>query len=163
MEKSEEKSEWSLRPAVFEDLAQIVAIEASTKPGTDRWNQKAFEDYLAGHAKLPSDLWVVTDDETDEKVAGYLVLGYCGYAELWNLAVHPDYQKQGLGRRLIQAAIRSAIKKNCQKLILEVRLSNQGAIAFYEKNGFKRIAHRENFYQDQEDALTFELPLCASS
>ncbi|VFS47766.1 ribosomal-protein-alanine N-acetyltransferase [Budvicia aquatica] len=52
-------------------------------------------------------------------------------ATLFNIAVHPDYQRKGLGRELLQYLIDELLQRDVMTLWLEVRASNKGAIALY--------------------------------
>lgn len=75
-------------------------------------------------------------------------------AHITTLAVHPHYQRQGLGQALLVALFTAAWQRNLEWLTLEVRVSNQVAIALYEKFGFEQIGRRRNYYpNDGEDAL----------
>ena len=71
-------------------------------------------------------------------------------ATLFNIAVDPDYQRQGLGRALLE------------HLWLEVRASNAAAIALYESLGFNEATIRRNYYpttDGREDAIIMALPI----
>jgi [ribosomal protein S18]-alanine N-acetyltransferase len=75
-------------------------------------------------------------------------------AHITILAVHPDYQRQGLGQVLLWALLQSAWKRGLEWATLEVRVSNQAAIALYQKFGFSEVGRRRRYYQDTgEDAL----------
>ncbi|NJN57619.1 MAG: ribosomal protein S18-alanine N-acetyltransferase [Leptolyngbyaceae cyanobacterium SL_5_9] len=75
-------------------------------------------------------------------------------AHITILAVHPDYQRQGLGQILLWALLRSAWQRGLEWATLEVRASNRAAIALYQKFGFSEVGRRRRYYQDSgEDAL----------
>ncbi|NJL40358.1 MAG: ribosomal protein S18-alanine N-acetyltransferase [Leptolyngbyaceae cyanobacterium SM1_4_3] len=75
-------------------------------------------------------------------------------AHITILAVHPDYQRQGLGQVLLWALLRSAGQRGLEWATLEVRASNRAAIALYQKFGFSEVGKRRRYYQDTgEDAL----------
>ncbi|HEY9619771.1 MAG TPA: ribosomal protein S18-alanine N-acetyltransferase [Crinalium sp.] len=75
-------------------------------------------------------------------------------AHITVLAVHPDYQRQGLGQALLYALMVSARQRKLEWITLEVRASNQTAIALYRKFGFQDVGTRRHYYQDTgEDAL----------
>ncbi|MFM7367380.1 MAG: ribosomal protein S18-alanine N-acetyltransferase, partial [Sphaerospermopsis kisseleviana] len=70
------------------------------------------------------------------------------------LAVHPEYQGQGLGQALLYALLKTASDRGLERATLEVRVSNEKAISLYEKFGFKTAGKRPRYYQDNnEDAL----------
>lgn len=83
-------------------------------------------------------------------------------ATLFNLAVHPDHQRQGYGRRLLEQLIVELEQKDVITLWLEVRASNARAIALYDSLGFNEVSVRKNYYptaQGREDAIIMALPL----
>lgn len=100
-------------------------------------------------------------------VNGAALLGYAllqrrrgsGVARLTSVAVGPDAHGQGLGRRLVEAAERTAKEVGCRILRLEVRADNKRARALYERLGFGLIDTIEDYYEDGEAALKFEKAL----
>ena len=77
-----------------------------------------------------------------------------GETDMMNIAVHPDYRKQGIGTGLILALIRELSSRGSHSLMLEVRASNEQAISVYSKLGFSEIGRRRNYYRNpKEDAL----------
>lgn len=88
-----------------------------------------------------------------------LVVGFCDY---WNtfdsgticqIAIHPDYQHQSLGTRLLDEVIKDAKAKKTRTLTLEVRESNSRAIKFYQKHGFIITLVKEKYYSNGENAI----------
>jgi ribosomal-protein-alanine N-acetyltransferase len=73
-------------------------------------------------------------------------------AEVFTFAVMPKYRRQGHGAALISAAIVGIRSRGIKNLFLEVRESNLGAIAFYERFGFSKIGYRKIYYRDPEEA-----------
>lgn len=86
-----------------------------------------------------------------------------GFGCLWSivdeahitiLAVHPHYQRQGMGQAMLVALLKSAHHRGLERASLEVSSSNNSAIALYEKFGFKTAGLRKRYYQATgEDAL----------
>ena len=75
-------------------------------------------------------------------------------AHITLLAVDPDYQRQGLGQGMLYVLLRLAHGRGLERATLEVRVSNSGAIALYEKFGFREAGRRKRYYQDTgEDGL----------
>jgi len=75
-------------------------------------------------------------------------------AHITLLLVDLPYRGQGLGQMLLYALLRLARQRGLEWATLEVRLSNQTAIALYQKFGFERVGQRRGYYQDNgEDAL----------
>lgn len=75
-------------------------------------------------------------------------------AHITILAVHPDYQHQGLGQLLLYALLRDAKRRQLEWATLEVKPSNQTALSLYQKFGFTLAGRRQRYYKDTgEDAL----------
>ena len=88
----------------------------------------------------------------NNEVVGYIGrYEYIGEVEILNFVVDEDYQRQGIGQMLFDKVLNEI--KEINKITLEVRRSNQKAINFYYKNGFKEIHVRKNYYKNGEDAL----------
>ena len=69
--------------------------------------------------------------------AGTVMAGYDGHRGCVNyLAVDPAYQGQGLGRLLMREAERRLLAAGCPKINLQVRTSNEDAVAFYRHLGY---------------------------
>ncbi|MEB3336839.1 MAG: ribosomal protein S18-alanine N-acetyltransferase [Leptolyngbyaceae bacterium] len=75
-------------------------------------------------------------------------------AHITILGIRPDYQGQGLGQALFLALLVSAQKRGLERATLEVRASNQAALALYQKFGLREAGRRRHYYPDTgEDAL----------
>jgi ribosomal-protein-alanine N-acetyltransferase len=88
------------------------------------------------------------------------VLGFAGIwimadeAHLTNIAVRKQYQRQGIGERLMISIIDLAAEFKADFITLEVRVSNTAAQSLYSKYGFTQISVRRGYYTDnREDAL----------
>lgn len=75
-------------------------------------------------------------------------------AHIIMLAIHPQFQGQGLGQALLLALLKSACDRQLERATLEVRESNLAAVYLYKKFGFKEAGRRKRYYEDTgEDAL----------
>jgi ribosomal-protein-alanine N-acetyltransferase len=73
---------------------------------------------------------------------------------LENIAVLPPYRRQGVARTLLSALLLHARSLLAERILLEVRASNQAAIRFYQASGFQTLARRRDYYSNPtEDAL----------
>ena len=94
---------------------------------------------------------------------GYAVLMLgAGEAHVLNIAIAQDWQRQGLGRRLLQHLIKVAREYRAEMMFLEVRPSNTNALRLYENIGFNEIATRRGYYpahDGHEDAILMGLAL----
>ena len=74
----------------------------------------------------------------DSKVIGSIMVGYEGHRGWMNyLAVLPEHQRQGYGRKLVEKAVDELKRLGCLKVNLQVRRSNVSVVEFYEHLGFK--------------------------
>ncbi|MEM1247997.1 MAG: GNAT family acetyltransferase [Acidobacteriota bacterium] len=77
--------------------------------------------------------------EEGQTLVGSVMAGYDGHRGWVNyLAVHPDHQRRGYGRRLMAAAEERLRLAGCPKINLQVRSSNAEVLAFYDSLGFGR-------------------------
>ena len=85
------------------------------------------------------------------------ILGFINYYEIYdrveiaNFNVLDSYQNKGIGNKLIKKVIE--LSKDKVNITLEVRRDNDKAIHIYEKNGFKKVAVRKNYYNDVDGVL----------
>ena len=114
----------------------------------DPWSANS----IASELHNPLSDWFVAVDNG-------MVCGYVGSqsvldgADMMNIAVHPDYRKQGIGYALIERLITALKEKNVISLCLEVRVSNESAIGLYSKMGFAVVGKRPGYYRNpREDA-----------
>ncbi len=91
----------------------------------------------------------------DEKVIGYIgVSVVADSCFINNIAVFPEYRRQGVGRALIKMASLTADAMGTDFISLEVRESNYPAIAMYRSMGFEEMGMRRDFYRrPRENAL----------
>jgi [ribosomal protein S18]-alanine N-acetyltransferase len=91
--------------------------------------------------------------ESGGEITGFLMgREVADEAEVFTFAVAPKYRRQGHGGALVSAAIDGSRSRGVKNLFLEVRESNLGAIAFYERLGFSKIGYRKVYYRDPEEA-----------
>ena len=70
------------------------------------------------------------------------------------VAVDPAWHRHGIATRMLVALARGAIERQCANLTLEVRMSNSGAQALYQRFGFVPAGVRKGYYPEtREDAL----------
>ena len=147
-------SQYQFRPMVESDLDAIMEIEPHIY--SHPWSRGNFSDSLVSGYSA----WVLLDGA---KIIGYaLMMMVLDEAHLLNLSVAKTYQKQGLGRLLLEHMIAIAKKHAAANMFLEVRPSNISAIALYENIGFNEMAIRRGYYpahNGREDAVLMGLAL----
>lgn len=147
-------SQYQFRPMTEADLDAIMEIEPHIY--SHPWSRGNFSDSLVSGYSA----WVLLDGA---KIIGYaLMMMVLDESHLLNLSVAKVYQKQGLGRLLLEHMIAIAKKHAAANMFLEVRPSNISAIALYENIGFNEMAVRRGYYpahNGREDAVLMGLAL----
>jgi ribosomal-protein-alanine N-acetyltransferase len=135
-----------IRRLTYADLPQIIAVERRAFPTP--WSLAMFVLELSKPAGVC--LTALRDDE----MLGYLICSR--YDTVWhimNVAVEPDRRRQGIATAMLTDLLRR-IDGQSARFTLEVRESNAGAIALYERFGFRAAGRRRRYYQDNgEDAV----------
>lgn len=148
------ETDFRFRPMRAEDVGAIMELERVLYAYP--WTPGNFHDSL----KAGYSCWVL---EYASHLAGYAVMMLAaGEAHLLNVAIGEAWQRQGLGRRLVQHLIRVARDYHAETLFLEVRPSNRAARNLYEEIGFSEMATRRHYYPahgGREDAILMGLAL----
>ncbi|MCR6702176.1 MAG: ribosomal protein S18-alanine N-acetyltransferase [Dokdonella sp.] len=136
------------------DVEAVAAIERSAYEFP--WSAGIFRDCLrAGY-----DCRVLVEDRT---IVGYGILSVgAGEAHVLNVCIAPAHQGRSLGRRLVRCVIDLARWHRAERIFLEVRPSNERAIALYLSLGFNEIGKRPNYYparRGREDAIVMAIEL----
>ena len=140
------------------DLDEVVEIEEAT--GLNRWGRDAYRRELLTN---PHALMYAVRPTT----AGHRrVLGFVAAALMFdelhinNIASHPDYRRVGVGRALLDEALREGRLRGAVYCVLEVRASNETAQKLYLAHGFSVTRRRKDYYRSPtEDALEMLLKL----
>lgn len=137
-----------IREMIVDDIDVVQNIDSISF--SDPWKRFIFEFELQENAS--AYYWVCEIDGE--------VIAYCGAwfvddrGTITSIAVLPEYRNSGVGRRLMQEMLAHCRLAEITEFLLEVRVSNETAIAFYEKLGFTKKSIKENFYEDNnEDAF----------
>ncbi len=137
------------------DMAEVLAIENCNYEFP--WSAGVFDDCFR---TLTYTCWVCIDHQ--DCVVGYAIISaIIGEAHIMNISVSPAFQGRGVGRKLLNHLIDYA-RPRAEKIFLEVRPSNPGAIHLYRSVGFVEIGIRKGYYpakDGREDAIMFELDL----
>jgi ribosomal-protein-alanine N-acetyltransferase len=147
-------SDRRVKRLVYSDLPTVLAIER--RSFDTPWSLAMFVLELS----KPGGICLAATDA--QGLVGYLVCSR--YADVWhlmNVAVAPERRREGIASQLIERLFAEAGPD--ARYTLEVRTSNHGAIAMYERFGFRRAGHRRRYYHDNgEDALIMWLEVDAA-
>lgn len=147
-----------VRDANVRDLRDVLAIERLAFG--DAWTRGMFMSHLRG---VVSDSFIIACDSSD-RVAGYAITRVVeAECELFNLAVHPELRRGGLGAMLLDACMDHCASAGAREMWLEVRASNQSALRLYLRHGFTVLGRRKGYYDSpREDALLLQAALWPS-
>lgn len=136
-----------LQQMAEQHVAQIAALE--TVCFSDPWCESSVRSELTN----PLSFWLVALD--NDVVVGYIgSQSVLGEADVMNVAVAPDYRRQGIATLLLTSLQKELRDKEVHSLTLEVRVSNEAALALYEALGYVPVGRRPNYYhKPREDAL----------
>ena len=132
-------------------VPQIAEIERLCF--NDPWSENSIATELSSRISL----WLVALD--GQRVVGYVgSQSVLGETDMMNIAVHPDYRRQGIAEKLVLSLVDALKAKGNYCLTLEVRASNEPAKALYGKLGFTQVGLRKNYYRKpKEDACILRL------
>lgn len=131
-----------------DDYEEIYRIEKKAYPIP--WTEKTMKSMISG------DEYKIKLTYYDKVVAYVFMMVVLDEATILNITVDPDYQGQGLGRKLLQYVKTQLTNKKIVSIFLEVRQSNITALSLYESEGFHEIDIRKNYYPTnvgREDAI----------
>ena len=108
---------------------------------SEPWSQKSLEMLVSSGAVG----FVILDGETVVAYGGMMCV--LDEGQITNIAVDPLYRRRGYGKCIVNAIIFYALEHGIENISLEVRESNESAIALYSSLGFEKRGIRKNFYR----------------
>ncbi|OZG72022.1 ribosomal-protein-alanine N-acetyltransferase [Hahella sp. CCB-MM4] len=130
------------------DVSEVIANERSAY--SHPWSEAVLRECLGGI----SECWVATMDKT---IVGHGIISHVlDEGHLLNLCIGKSWQGQGLSHQFLIFLMSRLRELGVEKLFLEVRVSNEIAVALYKKHGFTQIGLRKAYYpagSDREDAI----------
>jgi ribosomal-protein-alanine acetyltransferase len=142
-----------------EDLDRVVAVASGLKEAP-LWAPAA---YLAALdlSSMPRRVALVAEAPESGAMVGFAVASVLPpQGELESIAVAAAAQRQGVGRRLISTLVEELKAAGVDEVFLEVRASNERALAFYRSLGWRETGRRRRYYPDpEEDAVLMNLGL----
>jgi ribosomal-protein-alanine acetyltransferase len=149
----------NIRVATSADLPVMMRLERACDTAA-HWTEEQYRQAI--DAGEPQRLVLVLEDAASPgKILGFLVARQIAPEwELENIVVAAEARRNGLGKRLLEGLLKHARDKNSTRVLLEVRESNHGARALYERAGFKQTGRRKSYYINPlEDAFLYECKL----
>ena len=142
---------FELRRMRPEDLDEVMRVErlAFAHP----WSTELFR------RELDHD-WSTVLLAEERTAEGIVLLGFVIFwlvhdeVHVLNVAVDPGHRRKGVARALLHACLRAGQAHGAVLATLEVRKTNQAALALYQGMGFRQVGLRPNYYVDEgEDAV----------
>lgn len=133
----------------YDDIAKVSQMEREFF--STPWSEASIAHYM----EAGNTIFVVA--RHGEETIGYAaVMCILDEGNLVSIGVHDDYRQMGIASELLDIVYDMALDRGVTSINLEVRTSNEAAIALYEKHGFVQNGRRKDFYRDpKEDALLF--------
>lgn len=144
-----------LREMTIEDCEKVHEIAQKTIP--ECWSYKEFCNVL----QYDYDLYYVAWEATGQEVVGFAgAMVIAEEAELLNIAVAPEAQGCGIGRKLLERLLLETLNYGAERMFLEVRRNNYRAREMYKSFGFQEAGVRKNYYTNpSEDAVIMTRPM----
>ena len=142
-----------IREMVYEDIETVFSIEQETF--SMPWSKSSFIECVY------SEYDYAFVYEAQDIVLGYVIVQFVvDTAHLINIAVSESHRGQGIGKELLKFVIEYFKNKLCEKIFLDVRVSNKNAIKLYENFGFEKVFIQKNLYErPTEDGYLMELKI----
>ena len=137
-----------IRRATADDVDRIAEMEKVCFP-EEPWSRDMVAAEFSG--LNPTRYFAAEEDGRIVAYAGVWDIPPEGY--ITNVAVLPEYRRRGVASQVLQTMIDECLAEGVTDITLEVRVSNDPAIALYRSFGFEEAGVRRRYYQDGEDAL----------
>ena len=133
------------------DIEVIALLETEIFP--DPWSAKSVRETHENKNTL------ILGAYQEDRLIGYVIFYWVlDEGEIVRIAVAPTCRRQGAAEQLMASLLDFCMGKGIEKILLDVRVSNEAAIAFYRKFGFAEDGIRKNFYDNpKEHALLMSI------
>ncbi len=134
-----------------EDIPVVAGMEREIF--ADFWTERGLRETLAQKNTILAGAW------KNGRMVGYVIMYYVlDEGEIARIAVDREYRRQGVAARLISELQDRCREAGIARILLDVRVGNEPAIAFYRRMGFKKDGIRRGYYvKPEEDALLMSL------
>lgn len=138
---------------------ELWEVAESGFPNGSVWTADQFLQTLTASNSIV--LAVTLTEEDVEKIVGLLVASRTTIeSDIYMIVIAEDYKQRGLGRKLLEALIKTCQMLGLETIFLEVRETNLPALRLYESLDFKEIGRRKGYYsKPTEDGLMMKLDL----
>jgi ribosomal-protein-alanine N-acetyltransferase len=154
VETKREHAGVTIRALGLGDVQAVTAI-GQVIPEAANWTEKSYREALSWIGVVPLVC------EHAGRITSFIIgRQVADEAEILNIAVARSTRRQGEGGALLKSALSEFRARGVSRVFLEVRESNETAIAFYEKHGFSITGRRSNYFRNpDETAIVMEAKL----
>ena len=146
--------EIGIRQAKLYDVPAMARIERDSF-GSPWSAEEITKDVTSG-----GNVYVAVAECGGEKAGYGEIRMVAGEAQVYNIAIAPEFRRAGIGEALLRHMIDKAEADGCSLVTLEVRGGNEAAMALYHKLGFREVGRRKGYYaKGDEDAILMDLDL----
>ncbi len=146
------QKEITVRRMRFDDLDRVYELELKLFPNP--WPKSFFENDL----RVANTVAFVV--ESKNSIIGYSIASCADIGfHITNIAVDEEYQRRGIGTRLLRRLEAIARERGCHYIYLEVRTNNAAAMKLYKNHGYSILFKRKNYYIDGDDAYVMDKEL----
>ena len=143
-----------IRQAKLYDVPAMARIERDSF-GSPWSAEEITKDVTAG-----GNVYVAVAECGEEKAGYGEIRMVAGEAQIYNIAIAPEFRREGIGEALLRHMIEKAEADGCSLVTLKVRGGNEAAMALYKKLGFRVVGRRKGYYANGgEDAVLMDLDL----
>lgn len=137
----------TLRSASSADAAILTAIHKDCFP--NYWDHAAFTDFFS----VPGTIALLVETLTESVGMGVFRIQH-DQADILTIAVRPKWQRQGIGRLLLERAMTAAAANGAKAMFLDVEEGNAAAWSLYTAYGFVQINRRKQYYKQKNGSYT---------
>lgn len=131
-------------PMEIGDCAEVSELHGQRFPR--QWSDGEFQNLLLQH-NVFGFIARQTNAFFSRPLGGFVLSREAaGEAEILTIAVNEKFGRQGLGWRLMQAALREAAARGAERIFLEVEAANRAAVELYRKLGYQKVGERPAYY-----------------
>ena len=140
--------------------AKLYDVPAMARIERDSFDAPWSADEITKDVSAGGNVYVAVAMADDER-AGYAEIRMiAGEAQVYNIAIAPEFRREGIGEALLRHCIDKAEADGCRLVTLEVRGGNAPAMELYRKLGFREVGRRRGYYaKGGEDAVLMDLDL----
>jgi [ribosomal protein S18]-alanine N-acetyltransferase len=144
----------TLREFLPKDFKSICKLDEECFPPEIAYDPEE----IAGALAQPHTFCIVA--EREEQVIGFILVHYRrAVGHIITIDIRPDFRRGGIGNRLMDTAEKRFQQLGVRRVVLEVDLRNESAIAFYAARGYATRRILYHYYRDGSDAWLMEKPL----